>query len=219
MVIEIFREANVMAVAAKRKFDLTLTGQLSLDFVNTVEWRGSEQPQELLNSYADLLRWSEHSGALTAREAKRLAQEAERHPNEAERVWRRAIILRETLFRIFAAAAADRHPSPSDVDFLNAKLARALANLQLAPSKDGFVWTWKGEDDLERMLWAVARAAGELLTSDALKQLRECAGDKCRWLFIDTSRNKSRRWCMMNVCGNRAKARRHYEQMKSKSSE
>lgn len=78
-------------------------------------------------------------------------------------------------------------------------------------SVSSFVWGW---DDaapaLDRPLWPVARSLAELLTSDELPRVRECAADNCAWLFIDTSKNRSRRWCDMAVCGNRAKARRHY---------
>ena len=203
---------------AGKIFDLTLTGLLALDFANTVDWRTSEHPDELLNSYSDLIRWSQHTELLTVAQAQRISREAARRPAEADAVLDRAKQFRETLLRIFSATAASRQTEKTDLEFLNAKIREALPHLQIVPTADGFSWTWTdGEDRLDKMLWAVARAAGELLTdADALAQLRLCANEECGWLFVDTSRNKSRRWCKMEVCGNRVKARRHYEQVKSK---
>ncbi len=204
--------------AKPRVFHLTLTGQLSLDFVNTVDWRTSEQPEELLKSFPDLVRWGRHTGLLTTAQAQRVSREAARRSAETEAVLDRAKDLRETLFRIFSAVAAGRKPAKADLELLNVALQEALSHLRIALTTKGFSWEWAdGEDSLDRTLWAVARAAGELLTdAEGRAQLRECANEGCGWLFVDTSRNKSRRWCSMGVCGNRVKARRHYKQVKSK---
>jgi len=48
-----------------------------------------------------------------------------------------------------------------------------------------------------------------LTSSQRLNQVRQCRGDNCGWLFVDGSKNHSRRWCDMRDCGNRAKVRRH----------
>lgn len=208
-------ESEKGAGKVSRIFDLTLTGQVSLDLVNTLDWRSSDAPGELLNSYSDLLRWARHTGAIREREARELASEATKHPKKATAVLARAVALRETLFRLFSAAADGRHAEASDVDALNRSLSDALSRLRLRPAKEGYQWEWEdgggGEVDLERVLWPVVRAAGELLTSEQLTLLRRCPGEGCAWLFLDTSRNKSRRWCSMEVCGNRSKVRRHYE--------
>jgi predicted RNA-binding Zn ribbon-like protein len=92
-------------------------------------------------------------------------------------------------------------------------LSRSLPHLRLAVSDAEFAWDWAEEPvSLDRVLWVVARSAGELLTADKLDRVRQCADDHgCDYLFIDTSRNRSRRWCSMESCGNRAKARRHYK--------
>jgi predicted RNA-binding Zn ribbon-like protein len=200
----------------ERIFDLTLTGQVSLDLVNTVDWRASSDPKELLNSYSDLVRWGRHTGLLKEREARTLALEAAKHPKKASAVLKRALALRETLFRVFSAIMDGRQAEAADIESLNLSLSDALSRLRLRPASEGYQWEWTGGDaDLERVLWPVVRAAGELLTSEQLSLLRQCPGDGCAWLFLDTSRNKSRRWCTMEVCGNRSKARRHYEQMRA----
>lgn len=199
-----------------RVFELTLTGQLSLDFVNTVDWRASEQPDEFINSYSDLVWWGQHAGIFD--DAQASIRKAARRPVEARAALERVLAFRETLFRIFSSIIDEQSPRQSDVMILNGKLAEALAHRRLVPASAGQVWTWsdtgKGSDDVDRMVWSIARAAGELLTSPNLKQLRKCDGAKCSWLFLDTSRNGSRRWCNMSVCGNRAKVHRFYQQRK-----
>ena len=97
------------------------------------------------------------------------------------------------------------------LDALNEEVSNALAHGRLAPTGEGFGWIWPGfADEPESLLWPVAKSAADLLTSERLARVRECAGGTCGWLFIDTSKNHSRRWCDMRDCGNVAKAKRHY---------
>ncbi len=195
-------------------FDLG-AGRLCLDFANTADWHRSARPEERLRSYADLLAWGRQAAALTAGEAERLLRAAQRRPADAADVLRRAVALREAIYRLFSALAAGRPPADADLAVLNAALAEALPRLRLAASEEGFVWTWAGDADaLDAVLWPVARSAAELLTADERDRVRECADDNCGWLFLDMSRNRSRRWCSMEGCGNRAKARRYYARKK-----
>jgi len=120
-------------------------------------------------------------------------------------VLRRARDLREAVFRIFARPGTEG----GDLDLLADEAARAAAERRLAATADGYAYTWPESDRLEQPLWPVALAAAELLTSaEERSRVKECAADNCNWLFLDMSRNRSRRWCDMKVCGNRAKARR-----------
>jgi predicted RNA-binding Zn ribbon-like protein len=154
--------------------------------------------------------WARQAGALDAREARRLAREASRRPRRAAAALRRARSLREALFRTFASAAADRRAPKSAIDSLSPAIAQALGRLRLRPGRRrGARWAWAEDPNLGRMLWPVLRAAGALLTGQELERLRECAAGDCGWLFLDRSKNRSRRWCDMTVCGNRDKARRH----------
>jgi predicted RNA-binding Zn ribbon-like protein len=205
-----------MARTEDRIFDLTLTGELALDLANTIDWRLSDRPVDLLATYEDLLRWARHTGAITDAEGRDLARRARARPKEAAAVLARAVALREALYRIYAASAAGSRAATGDLELLNGELATALARLRVAEAKGEFVWEWRdGEGALDRMLWPTARAAADLLVSGNLGFLRECAGEGCGWLFLDTSRNRSRRWCTMEICGNRAKAKRHYEQTRT----
>jgi predicted RNA-binding Zn ribbon-like protein len=187
---------------------------LCLDFTNTVHNRASE-PRELLNSYADLLRWGREAGLLSAQVVDSVRARAQRFPAEAAQVLARALGIREALFRIFAGLGSGDAPAGDDLQDLNAELARALGHLSLVPGRGNFTWGWSGqEQELDCMLWPVLRSAADLLTAAEIDDVHICAADDCSWLFLDTSKNHSRRWCDMKSCGNRAKARKHYRQKK-----
>ena len=186
-------------------------GWLCLDFSNTADWRIREVPEELLTDYWQLVSWSHYLGVLTQVEAAQLLQEAEHRPAEAAATLAAAIELREAIYRIFSAISADGSPSPEDLVILNRALAGALSHLRIEQTREGFAWTWADAGTaLDRMLWPVARSAADLLTLEHLDRVGVCANEGCGWLFFDTSRNRSRRWCSMQGCGNRAKARRYY---------
>jgi predicted RNA-binding Zn ribbon-like protein len=198
-------------------FDLT-GGLLCLDFANTVDDRTEVHPQELLNSYNDLVSWSQQAHVLTEQEAQRLLEKAARRPSEASRVLKRAVAIREAIFRIFKAVAEDASPEDEDLVSLSAAVADAQNHAQIVLKANGFIWDWAGiAGDLDRMLWPIVRSAADFLTSDDLDTVRVCASDSCNWLFLDTSKNHSRRWCNMKSCGNREKAHRFYVRKKSSS--
>jgi predicted RNA-binding Zn ribbon-like protein len=202
--------------ASARISDLSLLGgRLCLDFANTLDWRASEHPLEYLTSYAALATWGEHAGALSAAAAEQLRTAAERRPEEATTTLRDALALREAIWRIFVALAHSERPPAGDLERLNVMLGEALRHAQIAPAAGAtspYMWDWEERGDaLGRPLWPVVRSAADLLTSDDAGRAQECLGDGCGWLFLDTSKNHSRRWCAMRGCGNRAKARRHYQ--------
>jgi predicted RNA-binding Zn ribbon-like protein len=192
-------------------------GWLCLDFANTASWHASEQPTNHLQSYADLVEWAQDKGILAKEEADGLLQEAKARSQAAEVILQRAIDLRETIYRIFADVAHAETLQPSDLAALNAALAESSRHFQVVPTSRGYLWDWQiGEDALEAMLWPSVRSAADLLTSGDLNRIGQCADDRgCGWLFFDTSKNRSRRWCSMEDCGNRAKARLHYSRARS----
>lgn len=153
-----------------------------------------------------------HAGAIDRQTAEGLMAAGRARPAEATEALREAVALREAMYRIFAAVAAGQEPPADDLEHLNRALARALPRRRLKARPGGFDWAWADEDAAvwERPLWPILASAAELLTSDELALVRRCADDECGWLFVDMSRNRSRRWCAMEDCGNRAKARRHY---------
>ena len=205
-------------------------GVLCLDFVNTVGGRASLVSAkrgrdyadaiitEKLDAYDDLLLWSELGGMISRREGKALAERAVAHPREAAAVLARARALRESLYRIFRCSVEKWRPEEADLDVLGKELAIARDHERLRLADAGFTWAWDADAEaLDRMLWPVARSAAELLTSGDLPRVRQCGSDRCRWMFLDTSRNRSRQWCDMKDCGNLAKVRRFRERAKASS--
>ena len=198
---------------------LKLSGERSsLDFANTADWHASDHPVESLTSYSDLVAWSQRVGILTDHQAQRLLKKAARRPEDATAVLERAIALREAIYQIFSAISHGHPPPAADLATFNAELSMVLAQSRIVSTAEGFAWDWAGaEDALDQMLWPVVHDAAGLLTSEELDRVGQCADDRCGWLFLDTSRNRSRRWCSMEDCGNRAKARRHYERKRAVS--
>ena len=186
-------------------------GALCLDFCNTVGGKRGATTRENLNSYRDFISWCEQTGTVQKSEAEALVRKAACSGAEARRVLNRALELREAIYRIFAAVAEDKTPPAKDLSRLNAELALGLKRLRVSSGKDGFVWGWASEDEaVDQPLGPIARSAADLLTSaELLADVHRCQGDNCGWLFADSSRNHSRRWCDMRDCGNRAKVRRH----------
>lgn len=209
-----------MAVSGSPPATVKLVGgDPCLDFVNTVGGRvpagasraGSRVLADKLSGYPDLVAWGRHAGLLGETDARRLGGRAERRPREAAAVLRRARAFRETLYRTLTALMGGRRPLRKDLDTLNAEIAAARSRERLRG--DTGVVRWESADPggrLDSLLWPIIRAAAALLTSD-LERLRRCGGERCGWLFLDRSRNRSRQWCTMEDCGNVSKVRRFRE--------
>jgi predicted RNA-binding Zn ribbon-like protein len=187
-------------------------GRLCLDFTNTVGSHDGDHPgvpHEWLTDYAALVWWARQAEVLSEAAAERLLEEARRRPQEAQATFETAITLREALYGIFSAVAAGREAGARHLETLNSVLSRSLGHRRVASTGEGFVWEWAAtEEELEQPLWPVALSAAELLVADELTRVRECNSATCGWLFLDMSRNRSRRWCDMQECGNVAKVRR-----------
>ena len=205
---------------APEKFKL-IGGNKSVDFVNTVFGRSAEpfkkagrncrdfRRADKLEDYTDLLAWSLKSELIDEIESKRLAHLAEKAPRTAEIVLKRALNLRESIYRILKSAIESRQPEAADLDALNGELITARSYRRLTGAKNRFVFEWTDRAGaLDSMLWQISESAAETLVKSDLSRLRQCGSDACNRLFIDTSRNRSRQWCDMKDCGNRAKVRR-----------
>jgi len=180
-------------------------GHLALDFSNTVSDRDTPAAVEHLESYGALVEFARQTELVPAREARRLAELAAQRPEAAAGVLAEAVALREALYRIFAAVSAAATPRATDIAVLNAHQARFRLG-------EHFGWEWSARPDgLDAFLGPIVRAAVALLTSERRDRIRMCAADTCVWVFLDTSKNRSRRWCDMAQCGNREKARRFHE--------
>lgn len=190
-------------------------GRLCLDFANTADWHGSDEPVEYLTGYRELVLWSEHAGVIDRKEVDILLEESGRHPVKSAKVLKEALLLREALLRIFTSFYLGEKVSASDLKIFNTAFSGAMSKAQIVLEVEGFGWGWYSTTPcLDRMLWPVLKDAADLLTSELLARVRSCSDTRCGWLFMDTTRNRSRRWCDMKDCGNRAKVKRHYHKLR-----
>jgi predicted RNA-binding Zn ribbon-like protein len=194
-------------------------GWLCLDFTNTVEPRHGPAERDWLHEYPDLVAWAVHVRTLDKAVAARLLRRATASPRAAVASFTAAINLREVLFRLFAAVADGRTPAVADLDALQRAYADAVRHARFAPRDGGgFDWAWDDGlrdtdalDDraLDRPWWPVVASAVELLRAGPVERVKRCPSDGgCSWLFVDATKNRSRRWCSMDDCGSDVKARR-----------
>ena len=183
-------------------------GNLALNFANAAEGTPEgEIEREHLFGYEDLAFWGYRVGLLDEEEAERLLRMGRERPMEAAGVFARALQLRGHLYGLFRAVAEGKTPPAEAVEALRHSECEAISHARLAPSGGGFAWEWVQGDDLAGVLWPVAHSATGLLTSGLVGRVKGCAG--CNWLFVDESKNRSRRWCAMEECGTHAKMRRY----------
>ena len=194
----------------------TKTGWLCLDFANTVGWHASSSPEEYLNMYTDLVEWSVDRGIISGDAKDLLLRKSEEKPAEAQAVLKKAREVRENIYQILSDTAHGHPIKVTDLKGFNTVLASALSHSRLAPYEKGLRWDWDSHSDkLDSIIWPVVKSAVDLMTSEAIKRVGQCADEQgCGWLFWDSSRNRSRRWCDMSDCGNRAKVRRFYAKKK-----
>ncbi|KAB2915827.1 MAG: hypothetical protein F9K29_12465 [Hyphomicrobiaceae bacterium] len=188
---------------------------LCLDYANTLSWRGRAEPAEKLHSLDDLLDWARTSGSVGAGAARNASIWSRARSKKVEELFAEAIALREAIFRIFSAMAAGQGARDRDLAVLTRSLAEAPARNWLVRSGNRFAWRIgqhrpRMPDLLAPVLWS----AGDLLIAGEHRLVRQCANSECLWLFVDRSKNATRRWCDMAACGNRAKAQRHYQKIR-----
>ncbi|WP_263367037.1 CGNR zinc finger domain-containing protein [Edaphobacter bradus] len=191
-----------------------VAGHPVLDLVNTLDWRfRSTGPEELLNTYDDLLRFAEQSGMLTPRQTQRIRRES---GGSATQTLQSARELREAAAQILYAIMGDRTPPAAVTKKLDHHIRAAHTHRKLRWNQSRLELSWSGsESDPQFPIWLLAQSASDLLTTQAAEMIRACDNPECRWLFLDTSKNHSRRWCDMSLCGNRMKARRFKAQHKA----
>ncbi len=184
-------------------------GELALDFANTCSGRGFPTLQDHLRRPEDIVQWAAHAKILPPKHAEWLAQAVAEQAPLATRLLREALALREDVYQLGAAIAAKRAALPEQIEALTKTHARALAKAKLTPIAGNFGWNWDPrEHPVESIVGPISLSALTLLQQADLTRVKQCQGEKCGWLFFDTTKNKSRRWCEMEVCGNRAKQKR-----------
>lgn len=187
-------------------------GRLCLALVNSVYWRRGPSPEEHLDSYANLLVLADGAGWIPDVDA--FTRAAADQPDEAARVLSRAIDLREHLLAVFAAHAAGATPPDSALANVQKLASRGLAALRLVTTDNGYQLGWP-DIRLDLPLLQAAVSATLLLSSPELSRVKQCPGPTCGWVFLDTTRNQSRRWCDSRECGNRHRAQTHYERTRA----
>ncbi len=183
-------------------------GNLALDYVNTRSGPPAGPPDDdVLHRYEDLVAWACHVGMVTEPEAARLRRQSRTEPEGARVLFGRALRVRDYLDELFRTAATGGQPSGPHLTRLRDDTAEALAHAQIVPRDGRYRWLWTDHQDLGRPLWPIVHAAAESLTTGPLDRIKTCAG--CRFIFVDESKNRSRRWCSMEDCGTAAKIRRY----------
>ena len=188
-------------------------GALCLDFVNTINSRLNPEHDYFMH-YSGLVRWATKLGILFPAQSNQLQKRANQNAKEAESALLATRTLRELLYRLFSNAAKGSEPNQKDLEIFVVFHGESISRSQFVKKGNHYATTWKVDQAFDALLWPIIRSAGELLLSEQLSQVKECPG--CGWLFLDTSKNQSRRWCSMNTCGARDKMRRYHKRQRSK---
>ncbi len=189
---------------------IRLGGNICLDFINTRDYFHCNPCTDSLTDYAKLIAWCWQSGLITEIDGERLIADADTQRSAAAAALEAALVLRDALYRILTAKIMGDSPVPPDLVLMNHALVGRRRIIQQDAA--GFDWTWTQPVDLPHVIAPIAFEAALLLTSDQLQRVRQCPN--CGWLFVDTSRNHSRRWCSMDICGSQVKSRRQYQRRK-----
>jgi predicted RNA-binding Zn ribbon-like protein len=192
-------------------------GDPALDFANTAD--GSLEGDvgfDHLGGYRDLVAWAVRACVIDERAAESFLARAERRPEEGGAVLAQALELRSEIYSVFEAIALGRQPSPESLATLRRIYGEAAAAGALVPQEEAFGWDWSHREECVALLWPVAHHAMTLLTSPKLARVKRCRA--CRWLFVDSTKNSSRRWCHMEECGTHEKMRRYVERRRARRS-
>jgi predicted RNA-binding Zn ribbon-like protein len=192
-----------------------VAGHPALDFVNTLDWRFRQsEPEELLKNYDSLLEFMEESELLTPKQARQLQRAT--GGSEGRLALKECLQLREAIAQVLYAKLDGDNPLPASLKTLEECFKAARSRQELRWKKNGLAWKWPEiETESEFPLWLLSSSAAQLMLSEDARRVRDCDNAECRWLFMDTSKNHTRRWCDMKICGNRMKARRFKAQHKA----
>ena len=199
-------ETSVVGVEPSRPLPV-VAGDLALDFANTVDDPWGPACFDHLGDAPGLAGWAGLTGLLDGKQVAEALADLDEHPGRAAARLRRAHALRSALQAVFGAVADGVEPPVDAWRTLREAIADAVARASLVMDHGGAALVWT--DDLDGLLRRVAYAAHRLLTGDQLHRVKRCAG--CPWVYLDQSKNLSRRWCTMDDCGKHEKMRRYVE--------
>lgn len=188
-----------------------IAGEPCLDFINSVRFRGRTEECETIIGYEDLLDWTSEAHTLSVAMVPLLRKSAQANPAGATKSLQRAWQLRDVLFSAFSAVVRDERVPEGDIDALNKWLRKAGGHRIISKLTDqGYEWSWDVSGNLDAPLWPIAHSAGNILTSGQKLLVKQCDGEACLRIFLDSTRNRRRRWCDAAGCGNRHRVREHY---------
>ena len=192
------------------EFDF-ISGHPVLDFHNTASWPRGRKSNERMRHPLDLLRWAAGAAVITEREAKSLGSFARRNYSRASATLDDAYRLREVIHHLLTSVANEKTPAASMIDALNRRRVKAIRAFEMKWHDDRLEWAPRADPPMTAILDRLVWGAEGLLISDDIKRVRLCRNQRCGWLFIDRTKNGTRRWCSMEECGGRAKSKRYYE--------
>jgi len=179
-------------------------GMTCLDFINTIDHLHTPPRYDFFSDRATIIEWGRAAGILP------LAVEDSRSSDQPS--FQKALETRELLVRLLTPFSRSEAPADSDVAALNLCLQEASGHLTILRTPEGYELVLETHNPVEQVTYEAIRSATDLLLTKEKGRVRQCS--ECGWLFYDATRNRSRRWCDMGICGNRAKARRHYERVR-----
>ncbi len=187
---------------------------LVFNFINTVHSRADgDEPFEYLSSYEKLMEWCERLEVMPPDRIKKLSTISDSNPEEAENSLDEMIKVRGMLYRFFSEIAAGQQVEKSYLDDFNQEMSQSLTNLRFISEGKDLRLDWETEKtDLKEPLWRVMKSAYDALTEETFERIKEC--EACGWVFLDQSKNRSRRWCSMESCGSTHKAKKYYHRKK-----
>jgi predicted RNA-binding Zn ribbon-like protein len=188
-------------------------GALCLDFANTVNSRPTPEHDYLMH-YSDLVGWANKLKIISPAQTKQIQKRAGQNTKEAQAVLEEARKIRELVYRLLSPTARGSKPLEKDMEAFVSVYGEAVSRAHLIKDGNHFRTIWNVDESFDALLWPIIHSAGELLLSKELGQVKECPS--CGWLFLDTSKNQSRRWCSMNTCGARDKMRRYHKRQRAK---
>ena len=187
-------------------------GALCFDFTNTINSRRMPE-HDYLHTYSDLVDWAEKVDILSPQQAKALKRRATQDVEKAEKALEHGRTAREIMYRVFSEIA-NQKPQGENLSAFSRLYQEAIANGRFVRAQRHYEIKWQVDETFDALLWPIVSSAEKILISRELSQVKECPS--CGWLFLDTSKNQSRRWCSMNTCGARDKMRRYHRRLKSK---
>lgn len=198
--------------------NLSLDGNcLCFNFINTVHSRvEGEEPFEYLSSYEKLMEWCRRLEVMPPKRIQALAGLAGAHPQKEKKALADIVDAREMLYGFFSDIAAEKPVVKDELNSFNKQLSGALKNLRFVSDDTDLQLDWEETSDLKEPLWRVMKSAYDILTEEDFDRIKEC--EACGWVFLDQSKNKSRRWCSMESCGSIHKAKKYYHRKKKEKS-